>query len=159
VEALWHGVDPTHPLHHLPSAEPARQALERVYEATDELIGDLTAAFPDTAQLIFSMHGMGPNDSDVPSMALLPEFLFRRSFGRPLMRNDGEDPRSLLMVEENQDWGAHVNARMIERPDRGPATEADLIVRWQDSPLALAMPGGGVASSGAAVPQPTTEGG
>ncbi|MFU8814881.1 MAG: hypothetical protein ACNA7W_06030 [Pseudomonadales bacterium] len=119
VEALWHGVDPDHPLHHLSSAEPARRALEAVYEATDELIGELAAGFPDAAQLIFSMHGMGPNDSDVPSMALLPEFLYRRSFGRPLLGEGNGEATSLPMVAEQESWDAHVDARMLERPDRG----------------------------------------
>ena len=115
VEALWHGLDETHPLHGLPSAAPARRGLEAVYELVDALIGLLTESFPNSSHLIFSMHGMGPNESDVPSMALLAEFLFRRSFVRPLMRQTAEDPRCLLEVDEEQSWSAHVSAQMLER--------------------------------------------
>ena len=31
------------------------------------------------------MGGMGPNYSDVPSMVLLPELLYRHAFGQPLL--------------------------------------------------------------------------
>ena len=36
------------------------------------------------------MGGMGPNISDVPSMLLLPELLFRWAFGKPLLRVPAE---------------------------------------------------------------------
>jgi predicted AlkP superfamily phosphohydrolase/phosphomutase len=122
VEALWHGLDETHPLHGMPSAAPARRGLEAVYEAVDALIGDLTESFPNASHLIFSMHGMGPNHSDVASMALLAEFLFRRSFGRPRMRQTSDDPCRLLEVAEEQSWSAHVKAQMLEpMPARGGA--------------------------------------
>ncbi len=81
IESLWHGVDPTHPLHHLPSAGPARDGIAAVYRAIDRLIGGLTAAFPEAATVVFSMGGMGVNRSDVPSMLLLPELLYRHAFG------------------------------------------------------------------------------
>src|SRR5262249_43182553 len=38
--------------------------------------------FQDATILLFSMHGMGPNRSDVPGMVLLPELLHRYAFGR-----------------------------------------------------------------------------
>jgi hypothetical protein len=40
----------------------------------------VTPVKPDHA--VVSMHGMGPNTADVPSMALLPELLYRRQFGK-----------------------------------------------------------------------------
>ena len=82
LEALWHGVDPEHPLHGLPSAKPAREGVERVHAAVDRSIGALRACVPDARLVVFSMHGMGPNRSDVPSMLLLPELLYRASHGR-----------------------------------------------------------------------------
>jgi hypothetical protein len=85
VEALWHGVDAAHPLHHLPSAEPARLGLEAVYEESDRLIGRMMELFPDARFAVFNLHGMGSNQADLPGMALLPELLYRHSFGRPCM--------------------------------------------------------------------------
>ena len=87
IEALWHGADPAHPLHRLPSAEPARLGLEAVYEAGDRMIGRLAERFPDAALIVFNLHGMGANNADVPDMALLPELLYRHSFGRARMRD------------------------------------------------------------------------
>ena len=86
IEALWHGVDPTHPLHALPSAGPSGAGVRAVYQAVDRLVGKLTAAFPDALTLVFAMGGMGPNRSDVLSMMLLPELMHRNAFGSPFFR-------------------------------------------------------------------------
>jgi predicted AlkP superfamily phosphohydrolase/phosphomutase len=85
-EPLWHGTDPSHPLNRIPSAAAAATGLRDVYIAVDTLIGDLKGACPDATLMVFAMHGMGPNDADVPSMVLLPELLYRATFGRPYMR-------------------------------------------------------------------------
>lgn len=85
IEALWHGVDPSHPLHSLPSAEPARRGLEGVYEAGDRMLGRMLDLFPDARFAVFNLHGMGANNADVADMALLPELLHRHSFGRAAM--------------------------------------------------------------------------
>ena len=114
VEALWHGLDGSHPLYSMPSAAPARRGLESVYESVDELIGLLIESFPDSSHLLVSLHGMGPNESDIPSMALLPEFLYRRAFGKPLMKQTADDPCQLLSVGEEENWTAHVKAQMLE---------------------------------------------
>jgi len=84
LEALWHGVDSSHPLANHRSAPSARAAVERIYLGIDQLVSDLIAAFPDAQVVVFSMHGMGPNRADVPSMVLLPELLHRHAFGRHL---------------------------------------------------------------------------
>jgi hypothetical protein len=85
IEALWHGFDATHPLHGHPSAGPAREALVASYEALDRLVRALVERFPDAAVVAFNMHGMGPNFSDVSSMLLFPELLYRHAFGRGLL--------------------------------------------------------------------------
>src|SRR5688572_33299775 len=84
--SFWHGVDPAHPLHGVASAAPARERLHAVYRATDALVGELIAACPDATVVAFAMNGMGPNRSDVASMLLLSELLYRDAFGRPLLR-------------------------------------------------------------------------
>ena len=82
LEALWHGIDPGHPLHACPSSEVAREGVLAVYAAVDRLVGSLCTSFPDARLVVFSMHGMGPNRADLPSMLLLPELLHRAHFGR-----------------------------------------------------------------------------
>ncbi|HEY7611192.1 MAG TPA: alkaline phosphatase family protein [Alphaproteobacteria bacterium] len=86
AESLWHGYDRRHPLHAMPSAAPARAAFIAAYEAADRMVGRLRDAFPDAAFVVCAMHGMGPNASDVPSMVLLPELLFRHHFGAALLK-------------------------------------------------------------------------
>lgn len=84
-EGLWHGVDSTHPLHGDPSAPAAAAGMEAVYRSVDRLIGGLQSTFPDVTLLLFSMHGMGPNESDVSSMSLLPELLLRKYTGQTML--------------------------------------------------------------------------
>lgn len=107
IEALWHGIDPSHPLHSLPSAEAAAEGLRNVYRATDALVSDLVAAFPDATVVAFAMGGMGPNRSDVASMALLPELLYREAFHQNLLRvKEGwkKAPGGIPMLDGESDW-------------------------------------------------------
>lgn len=119
-EPLWHGIDPAHPLHGVESAEASARALVAVYDAVDRLVGDLTTAFPDAAVLAFAMHGMGPNESDVPSMALLPELLFRWRFGRPMLepRPSWRSEPIALLGEDEAHWDLAVRRQL--RPPRAP---------------------------------------
>ncbi|MEM9999794.1 MAG: alkaline phosphatase family protein [Pseudomonadota bacterium] len=112
AEALWHGIDENHPLHGQPSAAAARRGVEGVYEATDRMIARLQDEHPDAELVIFSMHGMGPNRADIASMCLLPEVMYRRSFGRPYLhaRKDWTGPCPQLGVGE--DWNDAVNKQL-----------------------------------------------
>lgn len=115
IEPLWHGVDPTHPCHALPSAQAAREGLERVYIETDRLIGRLRRAAPDAALAVFAMHGMGANGADVPAMALLPELLYRHQFGKPYMRElpwAGALPSGMPLLAPDQDWHREMAERV-----------------------------------------------
>ncbi len=117
IEGLWHGVDETHPLHRLPSAGPAGEGLRAVYRAVDRLVGTLVEAFPDATAVVFATGGMGPNLSDVASMALLPELLYRHAFGRPLMRRHAawsEAPAGVPILDEDANWSRDVSALIPE---------------------------------------------
>ena len=110
-EALWHGVDPTHPLHTLPSSRPASAGMHSVYKAVDQLVSDLVGRFPEATTVVFAMHGMGPNKSDIPSMVLLPELMYRHGFGRPLLEQPGpwsEAANGYPLLNENEDWHSSV---------------------------------------------------
>jgi len=123
IEGLWHGVDPSHPHHAHPSAPDAHAALLGVHRALDRMIGELVAAAGDAAVVAFTMGGMGPNYSDVPSMVLLPELLYRRAFGRPLLSIPPEweaAPSSLPVLEGGVRWSHASRAWVAE-----PAEEAD----------------------------------
>lgn len=119
VEGLWHGLDPAHPLHALSaSTREAGEALRAVHRAVDRLVGRLCAAFPDAAAVTFAMNGMGPNTSDVASMLLLPELLYRHAFGgrflRPMAGDEG--PARVPLLKEGRDWLAFV-AKLLPEAD------------------------------------------
>ena len=116
IEALWHGVDPSHPLHHVPSAKPAGEGLKALYEAVDRLVERLVCRFQDATVVLVAAHGMGPNDADLPSMLLLPELLYRNSFGRELLREptswtSAENGLAILTADES--W-SQVVAQALE---------------------------------------------
>jgi len=87
IEGLWHGVDANHPLHRHPSAPSAAESLRATHRALDGMIATLVRSVGrDAAIVAFAMGGMGPNHSDVQSMVLLPELLYRHAFDSPLLR-------------------------------------------------------------------------
>ncbi len=114
VEALWHGVDEEHPLYDQPSACEARRGIEGVYEAADEMLGRLAARFSDSSLLLFSFHGMGANDSDVASMALLPELMYHRHFKRSRLVPHTRDPAALPVIGVDERWSEHVRNQFRE---------------------------------------------
>ncbi len=123
IEALWHGIDPDHPAHGLPSAAPARESLYQVYRAMDRMVAALAEACPDATLLLFNLHGMGRNDGDLPSMALLPELLFRDAFGRPGI----EVPPAwraapLAPLGEDESWSRLLRGHFVAR--RRPLSRA-----------------------------------
>ena len=129
VEALWHGYDPAHPLHDLPSAEAARAGIVGVYEAFDRMLGRYRESMPEADLAIFSMHGMGANDSDVPTMLLLPELLYRASFGSALFESRPEwaaAPASVPMLSPSEAWDVAVKSCMRHRlPPNGEKLPLD----------------------------------
>jgi predicted AlkP superfamily phosphohydrolase/phosphomutase len=112
VEALWHGVDAAHPLCSQPSAAAARRGLEAVYEAGDRMLAGLMERFPEARLVLFSPHGMGPNQADVPSMLLLPELLFRETFDRPFFKEPEwrKTPDGVPLLEPDGSWQEQISA-------------------------------------------------
>ncbi len=107
IEQFWHGVDPAHPLHGIPSAHPAGEALRGIYREIDAMCGTLREVAPDAGIVVFAMHGMGTNQADIPSMVLLPELMFRLAFGRshagpPAWRQTL--PGGVPLMEPHEDW-------------------------------------------------------
>jgi predicted AlkP superfamily phosphohydrolase/phosphomutase len=131
IEPLWHGVDPNHPLHAVESAAPAASGLRKVYVAIDRLVGDLQEAFPDATTLLLAMHGMGPNESDVAAMVLLPELLYRSAFGAAYMR-PLESLRTLPdgtpLLPEDADW-EEVMLHAVPKC-QGPTRLPNRLAKW-----------------------------
>ena len=113
VEGLWHGIDPSHPLHKHPSAAAAEWALVNVHRSLDRLVGRLMPSDGHTALIAFNPGGMGPNHSDVASMVLLPDLLYRHAFGHPLLSVPSEwsaSPDGMPIIEDGVSWTASSKA-------------------------------------------------
>jgi hypothetical protein len=79
----------------------------------------LQASFPDTALALFAVHGMGANDSDVPSMALLPELLYRAAFGKPYLRALGctrATAAGVPLLDDGDSWDEVLTHAVPKRP-------------------------------------------
>jgi len=134
LEGLWHGIDSTHPLHLCSSSVSAGVGIRSVYAAIDDLIGELRAAFPDAATVVFSMHGMGPNRSDAPSMLLLAELLYRRAFGSACFdrkATTSADLQGQALMTESETWANWIAAGF---PDEQLAVDESL---WRRVPRRL----------------------
>jgi hypothetical protein len=122
IEGLWHGVDPDYPLHAHPSAPAAARAMLEVHQALDRMVGEFMSTAGDAAIVAFTMGGMGPNRSDIPSMVLLPELLYRHAFGQSLLTIPVEwvaAPTTVPILAEEEQW-----ERVAETWVPWPAEEA-----------------------------------
>jgi predicted AlkP superfamily phosphohydrolase/phosphomutase len=78
---MWHLSQPNHPLYQPIGTRAPRDGMLDVFKAVDQAIGEILAtASEDTNIVVFSVHGMDANVMDLPSMAFLPEFMYRFNF-------------------------------------------------------------------------------
>jgi predicted AlkP superfamily phosphohydrolase/phosphomutase len=159
MEGLWHGMDPSHPHHAHPSSPAAGEALRALHRALDRMVGELVEAAGDAAVVAFTMGGMGPNHSDVSSMVLLPELLYRHAFGEPRLAVPAAwtaEPKSVPVLGEGEPW-ARASREWISEPpapkERGPAAPLRALARRLPEPVKSALrgrPGSGNGSRNAA---------
>ncbi|MFM7616111.1 MAG: alkaline phosphatase family protein [Actinomycetes bacterium] len=74
---MWHGVDPHSPVYGAPTAGQAAEGMARIHRAIDAAVGRALDAAPDAAVVLFSLHGMTPNRTDLMTFVMLPELLHR----------------------------------------------------------------------------------
>ncbi|MBW4564841.1 MAG: alkaline phosphatase family protein [Mojavia pulchra JT2-VF2] len=80
---FWHLSQPDHPLYSYKKLRKgvAGDPILNAFEQVDQAIGDILAEIPDHAYVVlFSVHGMGVNITDMLSMTFLPEILYRYNF-------------------------------------------------------------------------------
>ena len=76
---FWFLSQPDHPLYQQRQAR--EDAMLAVFEKVDQAIGDIVTEAPQDANIVvFAAHGSDNNNTDVPSMILLAELLYRYSF-------------------------------------------------------------------------------
>jgi predicted AlkP superfamily phosphohydrolase/phosphomutase len=116
-ENFGHTLQAAHPLAGTSTAALARQRLVDVYRALDDAVGRFAATLPpDTALLVFALHGMTVNDADLPSQVLLPELLYRAQRGRSRLRDmdlqawrrKGCPP---VIPSSAETWKEHIDSR------------------------------------------------
>lgn len=107
IEGLWHGIDPQHPMHNHSSTKNAAEALLKIHQAVDRMLGELMDAATDADVIAFAMGGMGSNQSDIQSMVLLPELLYRHTFKQSLLKVRPEwaaAPQQIPQLTEIEKW-------------------------------------------------------
>jgi hypothetical protein len=107
------------------------------------MISRLMDRFPDAQFVVFNLHGMGPNDSDAASMALLPELLYRQQFGARCL--DATDNRPAMtavpLVRARQSWN-----NVVDQALPPPLRQRRRIVRWYDRIRSAIAPAGNANS-------------
>jgi hypothetical protein len=117
IEQFWHGVDRSHLLHGIPSAP----------------------TFRDATVVMFAMHGMGENKSDLTAMLLVPELLYRHAFGRPYAKQriwPGHLADGTPLFEENDEWESAMQ-QVVPWPNAPGAILARLRRRLLGDQLAI----------------------
>lgn len=79
---FWHLSQSDHPLYHSQKKEGENKDLMlEAFEDIDRAVGEILAKVPEDAYvLVFSLHGMGGNATDVLSMMFIGEVLYRFNF-------------------------------------------------------------------------------
>jgi hypothetical protein len=128
-----------------------------LYVALDEMVGTLAEVAGDAAVVAFTLGGMGSNHSDVASMVLLPELLYRRAFGRSLLTVPAawtSNPASVPDMAEDAIW-ARVAKTWYPAPggspaNRPPAGSLRRFVRRVARPVRSVLRGGSAQARTAA---------
>jgi hypothetical protein len=100
-----------------------------IHRALDNMVGQLLQAAGDAAVVAFNMGGMGPNFSDVQSMVLLPELLYRHACGQSLLAVPPAwtaAPERLPILAEHDNWIA-LSETWIPQPPREPDRPAGAV--------------------------------
>ena len=94
---FWHLSQSDHPLYPYMEAERADgDPMLAAFQKVDAAIGEILEAAPDDANIVvFSVHSMGNNVTDVFSMLFLGEFLYRFNFPGKMMLAPGKPGKQL----------------------------------------------------------------
>jgi hypothetical protein len=87
------------------------------YKQVDAAIGETLAAAPQDANVLcFSVHGMAANFTDLLSMAVLPELLYRFHYGKAAIApgKGGSTPGSIVTKPIRNSWHGEVWSQVYE---------------------------------------------
>ncbi len=105
---LWHLSRPDHPLYGAMRDVFDFDPLLDIFKDVDEAVGEILESSPNDAyNVVFSVHGSDNNVTDVASMVLLPEFLYRYSFPGKCMMAVGDSSKPVgpaLLPIRQREW-------------------------------------------------------
>ena len=110
---FWHLSQPDHPLYpHMKEKRAAGDPMLKAYKQVDRAVGEILDAAPEDANVVvFSVHGMGANVTDVFSMLFLGEFLYRFTVpGKMLLApgKPGKQPPPPIIHPLRRTWPGEV---------------------------------------------------
>jgi len=117
---FWFASRSDHPLHNHPVSNVfTEDPLFSVFESVDSALGQiLNEATEEDYVVIFSVHGSDNNTTDVSSMFLLGEFLYRWNFpGQYMVKGHGKvgtKPPSLITRPRRKTWSGEIWARQYD---------------------------------------------
>jgi predicted AlkP superfamily phosphohydrolase/phosphomutase len=126
---LWHLSQPDHPLYETWAQPDQGDAMLEVFECIDQAIAKIIDCAPKTAHIVcFSAHGMGINVTDLYSMTMLPEILYRFNFpGKEALApgSVGRPPSPPITRPNRNTWAGEVWSRIYT-----PNPIQRLLRRW-----------------------------
>lgn len=87
------------------------------YKRVDTAIGEILAEAPEDANVVcFSAHGMAGNFTDLLSMAVLPELLYRFHYGKPALAPGkiGSNPGPVITKPIRNSWPGEIWSQVYE---------------------------------------------
>lgn len=94
---FWHFNDPKHPNYDPSAPEDLQNGMLHIHQTLDRAIGEIREAAPNTKFMVFSMHGMGLDYNEGPTI-LLPAFM-RRFCGIDPSEESEKAPMNVRMYE------------------------------------------------------------
>ena len=116
---LYNLSQPDHPLYqHTNKMDSLGDPMLQGYQQVDRAIGEIVQAAPDNANiLLFAVHGMGANHTDLLSMMLLPEVMYRINYpGKTALGKGNVSQAAPPIITKNirGGWSAEVWRQVYE---------------------------------------------
>ncbi len=109
---LWHLSQPDHPLFGQVESSVSGDPMLQCFHHLDQALATMLTTIPESAYVIlYSAHGMNVNNTDILSMAILPEVLYRFNFkGRVALApgHPGIPPASIRTDLVGGSWAGHI---------------------------------------------------
>ncbi|BAZ44301.1 hypothetical protein NIES4102_13090 [Chondrocystis sp. NIES-4102] len=115
---LYNYSQPDHPLYnHLSKNGTRADPVLNIYQKVDQAIGEILAVAPQDANIVcFSAHGMTANFTDLLSMAVLPELLYRFHYGKSALTPGkiGSIPKPIITKPIRNSWAGEIWSQIYE---------------------------------------------